>query len=71
APLYSEEQINPWINFQPLGWISFAPLVTSISSIGTCDIPNGRLCIKNRGAVPFGKMKQRLSYAPTAKVMWS
>ncbi|WP_234942142.1 HupE/UreJ family protein, partial [Enterobacter hormaechei] len=25
---YSEEQINPWINFQPLGWISFAPLVT-------------------------------------------
>ncbi|WP_211725945.1 hypothetical protein, partial [Pantoea dispersa] len=26
---YSEEQINPWINFQPLGWISFAPLVTS------------------------------------------
>ncbi|PDW06483.1 hypothetical protein CJS38_16535, partial [Salmonella enterica subsp. enterica serovar Schwarzengrund] len=28
APLYSEEQINPWINFQPLGWISFAPLVT-------------------------------------------
>ncbi|MEH3538953.1 hypothetical protein POV94_23540, partial [Enterobacter roggenkampii] len=27
---YSEEQINPWINFQPLGWISFAPLVTTI-----------------------------------------
>ncbi|MFH2736633.1 phage protein NinX family protein [Enterobacter hormaechei] len=26
--MYSEEQINPWINFQPLGWISFAPLVT-------------------------------------------
>ncbi|WP_275061031.1 P22AR C-terminal domain-containing protein, partial [Enterobacter sp. GER_MD16_1505_Eko_090] len=43
---YSEEQINPWINFQPLGWISFAPLVTSttlkmsvVRKTGVVDIP--------------------------------
>ncbi|MBO0259785.1 IS66 family insertion sequence element accessory protein TnpB [Escherichia coli] len=25
--------MNPWINFQPLGWISFTPLVTSDAGV--------------------------------------
>ena len=24
--------MNPWISFQPLGWISFAPLVTLLAN---------------------------------------
>jgi hypothetical protein len=39
-PLYSEEQINPWINFQPLGWISFAPLVTFMKHLGILSFRN-------------------------------
>ncbi|MFZ5141233.1 hypothetical protein ACOY6G_19500, partial [Enterobacter hormaechei] len=40
---YSEEQINPWINFQPLGWISFAPLVTIWKRLAAESMNNNAL----------------------------
>ena len=41
--IHSEEQINPWINFQPLGWISFAPLVTAITSKWSNGVVEGHV----------------------------